>query len=47
PGMEVEVADPFKNIKISGKLDSAYIKEIAPAAAVAVGLALRSSGDKQ
>ncbi|HAK87775.1 MAG TPA: pilus assembly protein PilM [Nitrospiraceae bacterium] len=46
-GMEVEVADPFKNIKISGKLDSAYIKEIAPAAAVAVGLALRSSGDKQ
>lgn len=45
-GIEVEVADPFKNIKISAKLDAAYIKEIAPAAAVAVGLALRRIGDK-
>lgn len=45
-GMEVEVANPFKNIKISEKLDAAYIKEIAPIAAVAVGLGLRRAGDR-
>ncbi|MFZ5997338.1 MAG: type IV pilus assembly protein PilM [Nitrospirota bacterium] len=45
-GMSVEVADPFKNIRISDKLDVAYIKEIAPITAVAVGLALRRSGDR-
>ncbi len=45
-GIEVEVADPFKNIRIPEKLDAAYIKEIAPIAAVAVGLALRRVGDR-
>lgn len=45
-GMSVEVADPFRNIKIADKLDSAYIKEIAPITVVAVGLALRRSGDR-
>ncbi|MCL4537801.1 MAG: pilus assembly protein PilM [Nitrospirae bacterium] len=45
-GIEVEVADPFKNIRIPEKLDAAYIREIAPIAAVAVGLALRRVGDR-
>lgn len=45
-GIEVEVVNPFKNIKISEKLDRAYIKEIAPIAAVAVGLGLRRFGDR-
>lgn len=44
--IEVEVADPFKNIKISEKLDAAYIKQTAPIAAIAVGLALRRVGDR-
>ncbi|MCL0083048.1 pilus assembly protein PilM [Thermodesulfovibrionales bacterium] len=44
-GMQVEVIDPFRNIKIPDKLDADYIKEIAPIAAVAIGLALRRVGD--
>ncbi len=45
-GIKVEVIDPFRNIKLSDKLDSRYIKDIAPIAAVVVGLALRRQGDK-
>ncbi len=45
-GIEVEVADPFKNIRIPTKLDATHIKETAPIAAVAVGLALRRVGDR-
>ncbi len=37
----VEVVDPFKRISIPEKLNPQYIKEIAPIAGVAVGLALR------
>jgi type IV pilus assembly protein PilM len=41
-GVEVEIFNPFRNIKISArKFDSDYIESIAPQAAVAVGLALR------
>ncbi len=46
-GMQVEVVDPFRNIRISEKLDAAYIKEIAPVVAVSVGLALRREGDRE
>jgi type IV pilus assembly protein PilM len=46
-GMPVNVADPFSKIKIPDKLDPAHIRQIAPIAAVAVGLALRRAGDKQ
>ncbi len=46
-GIEVEVADPFKNIKIPGKFDAAYIKDTASITAVAVGLALRQAGDRK
>jgi len=43
----VEIVDPFKKIQINPKnFDMEYIKEIAPLAGVAVGLALRRVGDK-
>jgi len=45
-GMRVEVANPFKKIKIPDKLNPSYIRKIAPIAAVSVGLALRRAGDK-
>jgi len=46
-GMRVEVADPFRKIKIPDRLNPAYIRKIAPIAAVAVGLALRRAGDTE
>jgi type IV pilus assembly protein PilM len=46
-GINVNVADPFKRIKIPDKLDQAFIRRVAPIAAVAVGLALRRGGDKE
>lgn len=45
-GIEVEIAEPFKKIRMQDKLDASYLKDIAPMAAVAVGLALRRVGDK-
>ncbi len=46
-GMQVEVANPFRKIKIPERLDPSHIMKIAPIAAVAVGLALRRGGDMQ
>ncbi|MBN2654114.1 MAG: type IV pilus assembly protein PilM [Nitrospirae bacterium] len=43
--LKVAVMDPFKNISISPKLDASYIKDIAPSAVVALGLAIRRAGD--
>ncbi|MBE0427195.1 MAG: type IV pilus assembly protein PilM [Nitrospirae bacterium] len=45
-GVETKVMQPFRNIKIPKKFDSAYIEEMAPMAAVAAGLALRRPGDR-
>ena len=45
-GVQVELADPFKKIKIPEKLGPVKILKLAPMAAVAVGLALRRAGDK-
>jgi type IV pilus assembly protein PilM len=46
-GVYVEVLHPFKNVEIDNKrFDPAVILGAAPAAAVAVGLALRRPGDK-
>lgn len=43
----VEIVNPFKKITYNRKtMDDDYIKEIAPIAAVGVGLALRKLGDK-
>lgn len=46
-GVPVEILNPFKNIEIDNrKFDPAYIMDMAPMAAVAVGLGLRRPGDK-
>jgi type IV pilus assembly protein PilM len=45
-GIEIKIAEPFRNIRIPKKFDVAYIEEIAPMMAVAVGLALRNQGDR-
>jgi type IV pilus assembly protein PilM len=46
-GVPVEILNPFKRIEIDNrKFDPAFIMDVAPQAAVAVGLALRKPGDK-
>jgi type IV pilus assembly protein PilM len=46
-GVEVEVADPFRQVDTSGSgLDPDLLPEMAPLAAVGVGLALRARGDR-
>lgn len=46
-GVPVEILNPFKTIEVDNRrFDPQHILEIAPSAAVAVGLALRSAGDK-
>lgn len=45
-GVEVTIAEPFKNILIPKKFDTTYIEEVGPMAAVAVGLAIRRMGDR-
>lgn len=45
-GAETKIMQPFKNIKVPKKFDATYIEEMAPMAAVAVGLALRRPGDR-
>src|SRR5919202_133149 len=46
-GVPVEIINPFKSIEIDNrKFDPAFIMDVAPMAAVAVGLALRRPGDK-
>ncbi len=43
-GLPVEAVNPFKNVQVQGKsFDPDFIKEIAPLAAVGVGLAMRSA----
>ena len=46
-GVPVEIMNPFKNIEIDNRrFDPGFIMDVAPMAAVAVGLALRRPGDK-
>ncbi len=46
-GVPVEILNPFKRIEIDNrKFDPSVIMDVAPQAAVAVGLALRKMGDK-
>jgi type IV pilus assembly protein PilM len=45
-GIPVEVANPFRKIEIPGKMNVDFVNEMAPIAAVAVGLALRREGDR-
>lgn len=44
---EVEVINPFHNFSIdSDRFDSSYLEQIAPQAAICMGLAIRKIGDK-
>jgi type IV pilus assembly protein PilM len=46
-GVPVEILNPFKKIEVDNrKFDPNFIMDVAPMAAVAVGLALRRPGDK-
>lgn len=45
-GINVTIADPFKTIEVSDAFDKEYLKKMAPIMAVAVGLAMRRTGDK-
>ena len=45
-GIQVSVAEPFKNILIPKKFEASFIEDMAPIAAVAVGLAIRRPGDR-
>jgi type IV pilus assembly protein PilM len=45
-GIEVRVAEPFRNILIPKKFETSFMEEMAPIAAVAVGLAIRRPGDR-
>ena len=44
-GVQVELANPFRNIGIDPGIDAEMARNMAPAAAVVVGLALRRLGD--
>jgi type IV pilus assembly protein PilM len=44
---DVEIINPFKNFSInSDRFDSSYLEQIAPQAAICMGLAIRKIGDK-
>ncbi len=46
-GVPVEVANPFSQVDITlGGFDEAALAEVAPQAAVGVGLAIRFMGDR-
>lgn len=46
-GVPVEIINPFKNIEVdSNRFDLEYLRDVAPIAAVATGLALRRVGDR-
>jgi len=45
-GVEVKIAEPFRNISIPSKFDTTYIEDVGCMAAVAVGLAIRRLGDR-
>lgn len=46
-GVEVEIANPFRNVTVDPKLfDPEYLDHIAPLCAIPVGLALRRPGDR-
>lgn len=44
-GIGFELINPFKNIKPGSGMNEQFLQQIAPIAAIAVGLAIRKSGD--
>lgn len=45
-GIPVEIANPFRRIEIPARMNAEFVRDMAPIAAVAVGLALRREGDR-
>src|SRR5947209_7659063 len=46
-GVPVEILNPFKGVEIDNRrFDSNYVMDVAPSAAVAIGLALRKSNER-
>ncbi len=45
-GMEVEMIDPFRNVRIGKTLDKDMLREVAPQLVIAMGLAVRRIGDR-
>jgi len=46
-GVPVEIANPFNQVDLTqGGFDQAVLAEVAPQAAVGVGLAIRTIGDR-
>ncbi|MDA8087289.1 MAG: type IV pilus assembly protein PilM [Nitrospiraceae bacterium] len=45
-GVEVSLAEPFRNVSIPKRFDRAMLEEIGPIAGVAVGLAMRRPDDR-
>lgn len=43
---DVELINPFANFSVEGGLDHSYLEQIAPQAAICMGLAIRRVGDK-
>ncbi|MDX9817720.1 MAG: type IV pilus assembly protein PilM [Desulfococcus multivorans] len=43
---EVEIIQPFKKFSISGDFDPSYLEQVAPQAAISLGLAIRKIDDK-
>ncbi|MBN2382005.1 type IV pilus assembly protein PilM [bacterium] len=43
---KIELGNPFRNIAFPKKFDPAYLQDVAPLCAIAVGLAARKVGDK-
>ncbi len=47
-GVPVEILNPFKGVEVDERrFDASFLMDVAPAAAVGLGLALRKMGDKQ
>jgi type IV pilus assembly protein PilM len=45
-GINVNIAEPFKNIEVPDTFDKAYLDKVSPLVSVALGLAIRRVGDK-
>src|SRR5207248_6492896 len=47
-GVPVEILNPFKDVEVDNrKFDPNYVMDVAPSAAVAIGLALRKSNERE
>ena len=45
-GVSVQLAEPFRNFRVSKNLNKVSLAEVAPLLGVAIGLAIRRPDDK-